>query len=189
MFRNRLWSVRLRIFRPPLLWGAITFLPQIHFCWFLVWQMHQEEAAPPLQKQWAKPTLSVWRLPILRYKIYRNFLQVLLFEEGITCQDIRWGNEYRASYVWWPHSHQIVAHGQLINQCSFPLDYDGTWIWSYKTFHTAEKHSKPFTYSFHLLPLSCFEDLALCKVLNCLGQGEPAPCIYTDTFTLLTEAS
>jgi hypothetical protein len=176
-------------FSTPFTLGGHNFLASNSFLLIFSVTDAPRGGRPPLQKQWAKPTLSVWRLPILRYKIYRNFLQVLLFEEGITCQDIRWGNEYRASYVWWPHSHQIVAHGQLINQCSFPLDYDGTWIWSYKTFHTAEKHSKPFTYSFHLLPLSCFEDLALCKVLNCLGQGEPAPCIYTDTFTLLTEAS
>jgi hypothetical protein len=62
----------------PLLWGVIIFSPPVHFCWFFVWQMHQEEGSiysldtidngALLQKRWANPpTLSVWTQACLPY--------------------------------------------------------------------------------------------------------------------------
>jgi len=133
-----------------------------------VWQIHQEEGSiwfwdtinngALLQKRWANPTVSVWTLAILPYKIYRDFCKFCCLRRALHAKVYSgncWGNE-DILHVCWPHSHWIVAHRQLINQCSFPLEYDPTWIWSYEKFDTAQKHSKAFTYSFHLLPFDAF---------------------------------
>jgi hypothetical protein len=61
--------------QPPLLWGFVTFWPLVHFCQFLVQQMHQEEGSSYfldainnqvlLQKWRANLTLSVWTMATL----------------------------------------------------------------------------------------------------------------------------
>jgi hypothetical protein len=99
-------------------------------------------------QQWAPPTKTVSK-PYLKCTDTSHFtLQKLT---GIFCyfcclrtalhaklySGNCWGNEYRATHLCLPHSHQIVAHRQLINQCSFPLEYNWTRIWSYEKFHTA----------------------------------------------------
>jgi hypothetical protein len=41
------WTIEIKKKKkqPPLLWGFVTFFPLVHFCWFLVQQMHQEEGS------------------------------------------------------------------------------------------------------------------------------------------------
>jgi hypothetical protein len=98
-----------------------------------------------LQKQWENPTLSVRTLAILPYKIYRDFLAKFCSLRRALHAKLYsgncWGKEFRATHVWWPYSHQIVAHLQLINQCSFPLECDPTWIWElWEIWHCPKAH-------------------------------------------------